>query len=136
MNLNRVVLFSLALAAGLIGCDEDKAERTPVKLAAGAPMAGVANGLIDFPVGTPLGGYSSRCNIMGSDGRVDKRTSAYTTAFTSSAGVHTRSRAQALWLTNGDQDLVLIKADVIYIFDAMVRDLEERLSHATGRDLA
>ncbi len=98
-------------------------------------MAGVADGLIDFPMGTPLGGYSSRCSILGSSGRVDNRTSAYTVAFTSSAGIQTRPRAQALWLSNGDQDLVLLKADVIYSFDGMVRDLERRLSYATGRDL-
>jgi len=129
-------LCSLAMATILVGCPEDKTTRTPLKLAAGAPMAGVAEGLIDFPVSTPLGGYSSRCNIMGGDGRVDNRTSPYTTAFTASAGVQTPSRAQALWLTNGDQDLVLIKADVIYIFDQMIRDLEARLSRATGRELA
>lgn len=136
MFTKRSAICALMLAVAAVGCDEEKTERTPVDLEAGSPMAGVADGLIDFPVGTPLGGYSSRCNIMGSDGRVDKRTSPYTTAFTASAGVHTPSRAQALWLTNGDQDLVLIKADVIYVFDQMVRDLEDRLSLATGRDLA
>jgi neutral ceramidase len=134
-GLNTLLLVLLSLGA-LTACDEDKPERVPVDIQAGAPMAGVAEGVVDFPVGTPLGGYSSRCNIMGSAGRVDKRTSAYTTAFTSSAGVQTPSRAQALWLTNGDQDWVLIKVDVIYIFDEMVRDLERRLSKASGRDLS
>jgi len=128
-------VWALWISSALLACDEDKPTRTPVVLDAGAPMAGVADGLIDFPVGTPLGGYSSRCSILGSDGRVDKRTSAYTVAFTTSAGIQTRSRAQALWLSNGDQDLVVLKADVIYAFDGLVRDLEWRLSRATGRDL-
>jgi len=119
----------------LLGCKEKEAERVPVYLNAGAPMAGVAEVAIDFPMGAPMGGYSNRCDYLGRNGAVDKRRSAYTKAWSSSAGIQTRSMAKALWLTNGDQDFVVIKADVIYGFDKMVRTVEDRLEEATGRTM-
>ena len=71
MRRKNRLAWTLMLASALLSCGEDKADREPVTLEAGAPMAGVSSGLIDFPMGTPLGGYSSRCNIMGSAGKVD-----------------------------------------------------------------
>gem|GEM_PF-525949 len=111
-------------------------DEVAVYLEAGAPKAGVAEQPIDFPMGAPMGGYSDRCDYLGSSGAVDNRDSVYTVAFASSSGIQTRSQAKALWLTNDDQDLVIIKVDVVYTFDGMVRDLERRLERATGRDLA
>ena len=102
----------------LAGCkDKDTPVREPVYLTAGAPMAGVAEVNIDFPIGAPMGGYSNRCNYLGRNGAVDKRRSPYTQAWSSSSGIQTRSRAQALWMTNGDQDFILLKADIIYSYD-------------------
>ena len=57
-------------------------------------------------------------------------------AWSSSSGIQTRSRAQSLWLTNGDQHFVLLKADVIYAYDNLVREVEKRLEEATGKDMA
>jgi neutral ceramidase len=123
---------------GIAACADknDKAvTREPVYIHAGSPMAGVAETFIDFPMGAPLGGYSARCNYLGWAGKVDKRQSAYTVAFSQSVGVQTRARTQALWLTNGDQDLIILKADVIYAFDGLVRAVEQRLTEVTGRNL-
>ena len=129
-------IFILALLT-LVACgdDEPKPDREPVYLSSGSPLAGVAEVDLDFPIGAPMGGYSNRCDYLGRSGSVDNRRSAYTVAWASSSGIQTRSRAQVLWLNNGDQDLVLFKADVIYSFDKLVRSLEYELSEATGRDL-
>jgi neutral ceramidase len=127
----------LLFLASLVSCgDKPAPDRDPIYLSSGSPLAGVAEIDIDFPMGAPMGGYSNRCDYLGRHGAVDQRRSAYTIAWSSSAGIQTRSRAQVLWLNNGDQDLVLIKADVIYSFDKLVRDIEYQLSQATGRDLA
>ena len=121
----------------LASCGKDpEPDREPVNLTAGVPVAGVAEVDIDFPIGSPMGGYSNRCDYLGRSGTVDNRRSPYTVAWSSSAGIQTRARAQVLWLNNGDQDLVLIKADVIYAFDNLVREIEQSLSDSTGRDLA
>ena len=130
----RIALFSLLV---LLSCKEKaEVERVPVYLDVGAPMAGVGEVFIDFPMGAPMGGYSNRCDYLGRNGAVDKRRSAYTQAWSSSAGIQTRALAKALWLHNGDQDFVVIKADFIYAFDKMVRDLEDELEEVTGRDRA
>jgi neutral ceramidase len=126
------MLLTLLMACGP---DTDPVTRAPLTLTAGAPIAGVAEVPIDFPVGSPMGGFSSRCDYLGGDGAVDKRQSAYALAFSSSAGVQTRPMAKALWLENGDQNLVILKADVIYSYDGLVEELEARLEEATGADL-
>jgi len=124
------------IAALTVGCDDEpKPDRDPIELSAGAPEAGVVEVNLDFPIGAPMGGYSNRCDYLGRSGAVDKRRSNYTVAWSSSSGIQTRARAQVLWLHNGDQDLVLIKADVIYSFDKLVRAVEDSLSELTGRDL-
>ena len=113
----------------------DSAQVEPAYLSEGTPKAGVAEAYIDFPLGTPLGGYSSRCNYLGGSGKADNRKSAYSLAFNPSAGVHTMPNTKALWLENGDQHFILLKADVIYIYDGLVEELEGQLSEATGLDL-
>jgi neutral ceramidase len=130
--MKRAIFFCLL---SVFACQDKEAERIPVYLNAGAPMAGLAEVAIDFPMGAPMGGYSNRCDYLGRNGAVDKRRSAYTKAWSSSGGIQTRSMAKALWLTNGDQDLVVIKADVIYAFDNMVRTVEHRLEEITGRPM-
>jgi len=133
MISHRLLLPILLLTA----CDKStEPDREPVYLTAGAPMAGVAEVEIDFPIGAPMGGYSNRCEYLGRSGTVDNRRSPYTVAWSSSSGIQTRARAQSLWLTNGDQDFVLLKADVIYAYDNLVREVERRLETATGKDMS
>jgi len=96
----------------------------------------MAEGFADFPVGAPLGGYTSRCRCFGDAGRYDGRRSNYHTRFNPSIGVQTQPKIVALWLENGAQDLVVLKTDAIYTFEGMVNAVEKRLSAATGRNLA
>jgi hypothetical protein len=102
----------------------------------GAPMAGAAEAILQLPIGTPLSGYTSRCGCFGGDGKADRRDSAYTARFAPSAGLQTPIPLKAVWLSNGDQDLVVLKLDLIYSFDGLTREIEQRLSAATGRDMA
>ena len=128
------MLLSLALIAA---CTPDgaPADRTPVYATAGAPIAGMAEGILDLPVGAPLGGYSSRCSYLGGDSKIDNRKTPYTVGFVPSVGVHTPAQAQVLWLQAGNQDLVLARIDAIYSFDGFVDVLEDRLTQDTGMDM-
>ncbi len=140
-----MLLFSLFLA----GCGDDKptvdtapAACDPVAAQAdrptivpGAPRAGAAEAYLELPAGVPLSGYTSRCGCFGGDGKADRRDSAYNDRFAASAGVQMPIPLKAVWIDNGDQDLVILKVDLIYSFDGFVEEMEKRLSAATGRDL-
>ncbi|MCK6505864.1 hypothetical protein L6R53_21165 [Myxococcota bacterium] len=121
----------------LAACDKapDPVARTPLTITGGAPVAGMAEGVLDLPVGAPLGGFSSRCNYLGGSSKVDNRKTPYTVGFVPSVGVHTPARAQVLWLEAGDQALLLARFDAIYSSDALVDALEARLTQATGQDM-
>lgn len=139
------------LACTLPSCRKDEADDSPVvtptcdpaeenasqpTIQLGAPMAGVAEAWLELPVGAPLSGYTSRCGCFGGDGKVDHRDSNYASEFKPSAGVQSPIPLKVFWLSNGDQDLVLVKIDLIYSFDGLVKEIETRLSADTGRDLA
>lgn len=141
--------LAFTLIGGLVSCnkDEDSAD-SPVEacdptvenaaqpsIVLGTPMAGVAESWLELPIGTPLSGYTSRCGCFGGDGKVDHRDSNYASEFKPSAGVQAPIPLKVFWLSNGDQDLVIIKIDVIYSFDGLVKEIETRLSAASGRDL-
>lgn len=102
---------------------------------AGTPQAGAAEVLIDVPMGAPMGGYSARCKILGSSSKVDNRLSPYTVAWAKSMGLHTRPKIKAIWIDNGDDDLILLKFDAIYSYDGIIADVSQRLSEEVGRDL-
>ncbi len=101
----------------------------------GAPVAGAAEWPIDVPVGGPMGGYSSRCGYLGGDSAQDRRQSQYTVNWAESTGVQTRQEIKVIWLENGDDHLVLAKADIIYSFDGLVDGITADLEAATGLDL-
>lgn len=125
------------LALLLAGCftPEPPVARTLPQIEAGAPVAGMAQGYLDFPVGTPFGGYTGRCNCFGNDGEVDKRQTSYVESFNPSVGIQTAARGHALWLENGQENLVFIKIDSIYTFEILVEEVEARLTAATGQDM-
>jgi neutral ceramidase len=123
----------MVLAALLSGCGDD-GERLNAEPET-APLAGMAEGYADFPVGTPLGGYTARCRCFGNQGRYDARRTNYHDQFNPSVGVQTQPKIVALWIESQGQDLVLLKTDAIYTFEGIVNTLAERLSTATGRDL-
>jgi neutral ceramidase len=101
----------------------------------GPPVAGVAEGILDLPVGGPMGGYSSRCGYLGGDSAQDRRQSPYTVNWAESTGIQTRQLVKVIWLENGDDHLVLAKADIIYSYDGLVNGITADLEAATGLDL-
>lgn len=116
-------------------CDPAEANAGAPALIAGAPQAGVAEAILELPIGSPLSGYTSRCSCFGNDADIGHRDSQYVTEFNPSVGVQAPVTVKAFWLGNGDQDLVILKVDLIYSFDGLVEEMERRLSAATGRDL-
>ena len=122
-------MFLLALA-----CTGPDGREFPEKVA-GPPVAGAAEGLIHLPVGAPLGGYSSRCSLLGSDGKQDDRKSVYRTAFSPTTGIVTRPWVKGLWLENGDDALVMFTLDAIYSYDGLVDRVSAELTQATGVDM-
>lgn len=125
-----MLLFALA------ACVEDTWE-APVDppVVPGAPVVGAAEGFLKLPAGTPLSGYSVRCQCLSGQSRPDMRDSAYTSSFVPSAGVQTHPTIKVVWIENGDDHLVITKTDSIYSYDGLVTDLERRLTAATGIDL-
>lgn len=115
--------------------DPWKGTPEPRPAAIGAPRVGAAEGELRMPIGTPLSGYTARCTCLLGVGAQDTRDSPYTTAFIESTGVQLWPSIKVIWLSNGEEDLVVTKTDSIYSFDGLVLALEDRLSAATGRDL-
>ena len=86
------------------------------------------------PVGTPLGGYTARCECIGGFVRADYRDSAYSTSFVESTGLQTQPMVKTLWLENGDDELVMVKVDLIYSFDGLVTEVTKRLQELLKAD--
>ena len=90
-------------------------------------QAGAAETIFDIPVGTALGGYTARAGFLGAAGVVDTRKIKISGTFNPSIGVTAAPRVKALALTAGDETVVILKSDLIYIYEGMVYDLEQRL---------
>jgi neutral ceramidase len=125
-------MFILAL---LVACPAPEVDFDWPDVVAGSPVAGVAEADLRLPLGTPMGGYSNRCGYLGGNSKQDNRDSAFSVGFVESTGLQTRPRLKGIWLENGDDNLLMLKADLIYSFDGAVSALTERLEAATGQDL-
>ena len=101
--------FVVALA---VGCKTVPADPPPA-IVPGAPQVGAAERTLDLPIGTPMGGYSARARYLGALSQQDSRQSPYNQGFVESTGIHTRPGLKVIWITNGDQDLVLTQSDTI-----------------------
>jgi hypothetical protein len=97
---------------------------------AGALDAGAAERILHVPVGTALGGYTGRAGFISSAGSVDARAVELSGTFNPSIGVTTAPRVKALALRAGGETVVVLKADIIFVYEGMVFDLEERLGAA------
>ncbi|MBL9043230.1 MAG: neutral/alkaline non-lysosomal ceramidase N-terminal domain-containing protein [Myxococcales bacterium] len=95
----------------------------------GAVLAGTGEARIDLPVGTPLGGFTSRMKALGGQAP-DGRRSPHAKAFVPSAGVQTVPLVRALYLQAGSEPTILVKADLCVAFDRLVFDLEKELIQA------
>lgn len=96
-------------------------------IAAGPVMAGVGEAELDLPVGTPMGGYTARMQILGGQAP-DNRNSPHAKAFVPSAGLQTRPQVKAIYLKAGAEPVIVIKVDVCVAFDRLVYDLEKELT--------
>lgn len=134
MRLIPLLVPAAALMTSACGPEIPEPQVSP-PITLGAPRAGAAEASLDLPIGTPLGGFSSRCKALGSTSKVDNRDSAYALSFMRSAGVHTRPQVKVVWLEIGGDHLVLIKSDTIYTFDGLVQTIADQLEEATGLDL-
>ena len=117
------------------GVTTDKCDYVPIvptaragaSVAAAPLQAGAAERVLDIPVGTALGGYTARAGFLGAAGVVDTRKIAFSGAFNPSIGVETAPRAKAVALTAGDETIVIVKIDMIFVYEGMLYDLEQRL---------
>ncbi|MBA2539709.1 MAG: hypothetical protein H0V17_08755 [Deltaproteobacteria bacterium] len=96
-------------------------------VAAGALEAGASERILHIPIGTALGGYTGRAGFISSAGSVDARKVDLPGTFNPSIGVTTAPRVKALALKAGGETVVIIKADIIFVYEGMVFDLEQRL---------
>ena len=94
---------------------------------AGPLTAGAAERILDIPIGTALGGYTSRAGFLGSAGVVDARKVKISGAFNPSIGVTTAPRVKAVALSAGGETIVMLKMDSIFVYEGMLYDLEQRL---------
>ena len=90
-------------------------------------QAGAAEQILDVPVGTALGGYTARAGFLGAAGVVDTRKIKIASTFNPSIGRTTAPRVKAVALTAGDETVVILKVDMIYVYEGMLFDLEQRL---------
>ncbi|MDE0882858.1 MAG: hypothetical protein OSB21_09700 [Myxococcota bacterium] len=131
--MKKLYLLPLVMA---VACEDEPSEPvyTPIPLLAGAPLAGVSSGFLRLPAGVPLGGYTSRDAAFGGTRTRprDLRKSPWTHKFHPSAGQLTGTPLQALWLSNADRHMVLLRIDLIGAFDGIVFEIEKRLSAVTG----
>jgi neutral ceramidase len=124
-------------AAPAVSTDNCTYEPMPATAHAGgtvtsAPLsAGAAEAVIAAPVGSALGGYSARAGFLGASTKtVDNRKVPISGGFYPSIGVETAPRAKALALTAGDETVVIVHLDAIFVYEGMVFDLEQRLGDA------
>ncbi|HSK04570.1 MAG TPA: hypothetical protein VK932_25130 [Kofleriaceae bacterium] len=96
-------------------------------VAAGPLTAGAADRVLHVPVGTALGGYTGRARVFGGGDNVDGREIALSGSFNPSIGVTAAPRVKALALGAGGETVVLLKADLIFAYEGLVFDLEQRL---------
>jgi neutral ceramidase len=94
---------------------------------AGALTAGAADVALDVPVGTALGGYTARAGFIGTAGVVDTRENQLSGTFNPTVGVFTAPHAKAVVLTAGEETVVIVKLDTIFVYEGMLFDLEDRL---------
>ena len=94
---------------------------------AGALMAGAAERMPDIPVGTALGGYTSRAAFLGDAPEIDTREVAISGTFNASMGIELAPRVKAVALTAGGETVVMLKMDAIFVYEGMLYDLENRL---------
>ena len=101
--------------------------RAGAAIAPGTLTAGAAEAILDVPVGTAMGGYTARAKLSGGIGSIDSREVPLSGPFNASVGVLSAPRVKAVALTVGDESVVILKLDVVFVYEGMLFDLEQRL---------
>jgi neutral ceramidase len=94
---------------------------------AGPVRVGLAERHLDLPVGSTLGGNTSRATAVGNKGWVDVRRYAHSGAFTPSVGIETIPKVKAIAIEAGDETVVLVRTDTIFSDDTITHELADRL---------
>jgi neutral ceramidase len=94
---------------------------------AGPIRVGVAQRRIDAPIGSALGGNTSRANLFEAQGQIDPREVRLSGSFTPSVGIETVPHVKAIAITAGDETMVLVRTDLIFADDTITHEVTERL---------
>jgi len=87
--------------------------------------AGVAEGFLDAPIGTSMGGYGGRTGVL----------SPYQKNLGGSVGYYHRLSIKALALDNGGEKIIILKTPLIFPTDWLVRKVAEKVKADSGMDL-
>lgn len=101
-------------------------------VAAGPVEVGLAARPLDLPIGTALGGNTSRARPLDDQGRVDDREVPLSGTFNPSVGIETIPRAKAVAIRAGGETVVIVRTDSIFSDDTITHEVAGRL----GPDLA
>jgi neutral ceramidase len=94
---------------------------------AGPLEVGVAEQIMDLPVGSALGGNTSRARAIGNQSRVDGRRVEMSGAFNPSIGVETVPYVRGVALSAGGETVVLLHTDTIFSDDTITHEVADRL---------
>lgn len=98
----------------------------------GAVEVGLADRPLDLPVGTALGGNTSRARVLDDQGNADGRDVPLSGGFNPSVGVETIPRAKAIAIRAGGETVVIVRTDTIFSDDTITFEVQDRL----GAELA
>lgn len=87
--------------------------------------AGVAEGFLDAPVGTSMGGFGGRQGVK----------SPFAANLGGSVGFYTRLRVKALALDNGGERIIIVKTPLIFPTDWLVRRVADKVKADSGYDV-
>ncbi len=96
----------------------------------GALSAGTAEALLDLPLGTAVGSYTSRAESFGFEGFIpppDERRTLLANAFAPSVGLETIPRVRGLALSSAGETVVILKIDFSLSYQGFVHDVEAAL---------
>ena len=97
---------------------------------AGTLSAGTADALLDLPLGTAVGSYTSRAESFGFEGFVpapDDRRTPLANAFAPSVGIETIPHSRALALSAGGETVVIMKVDLSLSYQGFIHAVEANL---------
>jgi len=109
-------------------------EKPPVHEAkpANAPTAikaGYSTAVLPIPIGSPLGGYTSRARgLIGGPNPVDKRPQRFARSFVPTVGIHDALRAEVLALEAGGEKIILVRLDAPYVMENTLFELEKKVA--------